>query len=584
MPGEHDLIIRNGTIVDGSGRSGYEGDVAVSNGIIVEIGPRLSARGREEIEARGQLVTPGFVDIHTHYDGQVTWEETTEPSSSHGVTTVLTGNCGVGFAPCRAKDRKRLVQLLEGVEDIPGVVMDEGLPWDWETFPQYLDAVERRRHDINIATLLPHACLRVYVMGERGINREDATAEDLARMTELTTQAMRAGALGFGTSRSIAHRDVNGVPIPTKNVLESELEAIAAGMKAVGHGIFQAAFDFADLEQQFHLVRGIAGKFGRPVTFAIGATVACPDAWRKVLRLVDEANREGLNIRPQFSVRPMALLFGLDCSHNPFSLSPTYKKIAHLPLADRVAILRDPEMRARILGEKPDQSGYHLLTFLNMWEWMFRLDDPPNYEPSLEESIAAIARRRGVTPAEVAYDAMLEEDGKALLLATTGNYLDGTLSVAAALLEDPNTLIGLGDGGAHYGIVCDAGYPTFMLTYWTRDRKGARFTVEAVVKAMAHETARLLALNDRGLIRVGYRGDLNVIDYDRLRLHAPRARFDLPAGGRRLTQKATGYTATIVDGAVTYRDGAHTGALPGRLVRGPQSARPSAARAPGSGP
>jgi N-acyl-D-aspartate/D-glutamate deacylase len=573
----HDLIIRNGTIVDGSGGATFEGDIAVSNGVIREIGPRIHGSGGQEIEAKGQLVTPGFVDIHTHYDGQVTWEEKTEPSASHGVTSAIMGNCGVGFAPCRPADRRGLLHLMEGVEDIPGVVMEKGIPWNWETFPEYLDAVEKRKRDINVGTLLPHACLRVYVMGNRGINRDDATADDLAQMSRLTEEALRAGALGFGTSRSVAHRDVNGVPIPTKSALESELHAIAAGIKAAGHGIFQANFDFVDLERDFPIAKAIAAKHGLPVTFAVGSTVQCPDGWKNVLGFVAQANKEGLNIRPQFSARPIGLLFGLDCSYNPFSLMPTYKKIEHLPLAQRVEALRNPETRARILAEKPDDTGYYLLTFLQMWEWMFKLGDPPNYEPSLNDSVASIAKRRRVAPLEVAYDMMLEEDGKAILFVTAVNFADGTLNSAVTMLKDKNLIIGLGDGGAHYGILCDGGYPTFMLTYWTRDRKGEKFSVEGMVKALTKEPAAVMGLNDRGLIKLGYRGDLNVIDYDKLHLHAPRATYDLPAGGRRLSQKANGYTATIVNGEVTYRNGVHTGALAGRLIRGPQHAQLSRA-------
>jgi len=572
MSGEYDLIIRNGTIVDGSGKATYESDVAVKGNVIAGIGKNLPGKGREEIDAKGKLVTPGFVDIHTHYDGQVTWEEKTEPSSSHGVTSVMMGNCGVGFAPCKPADRRALVKLMEGVEDIPEVVMDKGIPWNWETFPQYLDAIAVRKRDINIAALLPHACLRVYVMGERGANRENATAEDLVKMTKLTEEAMRAGALGFGTSRSVAHRDSKGVPIPTKTALEAELRAIASGMQNAGHGVFQALFDLQDLERDFHIMKDIAKDYNRTVTFTLGATVQYPDVWKNVLSMVDQANNEGLTIKPQVIARPTGLLFGLECSYNPFSLYPSYKKIAHLPLAERVALLRNPEMKAKILADKPDDTGYFLLTFLTLWDWMFRLGDPPNYEPSVDTSVAAIAKKRGLTPEEVAYDMMLEDDGKAILFAAVANFKDGSFDTAIGMLKDKNTLLGLGDGGAHYGIICDGGYPTFMLTYWTRDRKGERFSVEGMVKAMSYDTATTVGLNDRGLIKTGYKADLNVINYGKLHLHAPRVAYDLPAGGRRLSQKANGYEATIVNGQVTYREGVHTGALAGGLIRGPQAA------------
>lgn len=566
----HDLVIRNGTIVDGTGTPCFLGDVAISGGVVSEVGD-VSEGGKDELEARGQLVTPGFVDIHTHYDGQVTWEERLVPSSSHGVTTVLMGNCGVGFAPCRADDRQRLVRLMEGVEDIPGVVMTEGLPWNWETFPEYLDAIEGHRRDINIAAQLPHSCLRVYVMGERAINREEANSSDLQAFTNLTEQAMRAGALGLGTSRSIAHRDINGVPIPTKNAAEIELHAIAAGIRSAGRGVLQVLFDLEDLERDFGMLCRIARRWKVPISFTLAQTLQCPDVWEDVLIMLDHANREGLPIKAQVIGRPTGVLLGLELSYNPFSLHPTYAALSVLPLAERLAALRRPDVRRRILSEKPEGSHYFLLGFLNRFDWMFVLGNPPNYEPPLSTSVAALAEKRGVRPEEIAYDLLLADDGCAVLFVIFANYVAGNLDTALKFLKDNNTILGLGDGGAHYGIVCDAGYPTFMLSYWARDRVGEKLAVEQVVQALTREPAAAVGLHDRGVIAPGYRADLNIIDYGRLRLHAPTVSLDLPGGGRRLQQSATGYTATIVNGVVTYRNGTATGALPGRLIRGAQA-------------
>jgi len=572
MAGQHDLIVRNGTIADGSGKPLFTGDVAVTDGVIAEVG-KVSGSGKEEIDAKGKLVTPGFVDIHTHYDGQVVWEDRLEPSSSHGVTTILMGNCGVGFAPCRKSDRDRLVSLMEGIEDIPEVVMTEGLDWNWETYPEYLDAVEARPHDMNVASMLPHACLRVYVMGDRAGNTQKATAADLSEFKRLSEEAMRAGALGFGTSRSIAHRDNTGVPCPTKDAAEEEYEAICAGMKAAGHGVMEEISDFSDLHRDFEMLRRLSAKFDIPVSFSLSQTVKDPYVWKDMLGRLEIARKDGLKMKAQVIGRPTGVHMGHELSFNPFTFYPTYKKLSKLPLEQKLAELRKPEVRAQILSEQPDETHVVAAMFTRMFDWTFTLGNPPNYEPDLDTSCAAIAKKQGTTPEAVAYDMMMQENGRAILFTTVANYYEGNLDNAMELVKSPDTLLGLADGGAHYGLICDAGYPTFMLSYWTRDRKrGEKISVEEVVRMLARDTAVAVGMNDRGLIARGHRGDLNVIDYDNLRLKMPRVTYDLPAGGKRLHQTATGYSNTIVGGIVTYRDGVHTGALPGKLVRGPQRA------------
>lgn len=566
----YDLVIRNGLIIDGSGAEAFSSDVAVRDGKIVEVGG-VAARADTEIDATGLLVTPGFVDIHTHYDGQVIWESRTQPSASHGVTTVVLGNCGVGFAPCRPEDRDRLFKLMEGVEDIPAAVMTEGLTWSWETFGEYLDAVDSRPRDLDVAAQLPHSCLRVYVMGDRGVRREAATPDDLRQMKEITADAMRAGAIGFGTSRSIMHQASDGVAIPSKDAAESELQAIAAGMRSAGHGVIEALLDFDQLEEEFGLLRRVSADNGIPVSFTVAQTLTEPVAWRRALELLAEANKEGVAMKGQVIGRPTGYLLGLNLSWHPLSFHPTYRELARLPLKTRVAELRKPAVRARILAETPGEAPYPGLKWMKRFDMMFRLGDPPNYQPSLNDSIAAQAARRGIGPLEIAYDLLLEQEGEAVLFLLVANYNDGTLDAVLEMMRDPNTVLGLGDGGAHYGLICDAGYPTFMLTYWTRDRvDGERLSVPEVVKALSWTPAQAVGLADRGLIAPGYKADLNVIDYGGLKLGMPRAIFDLPAQGRRLVQEAEGYVATIVGGIPTYRHGVATGALPGRLIRGPQ--------------
>ncbi len=570
-----DLVIRNGTIVDGTGGETFEGDVAISDGKIIAVGRGDAWQGKEEIDAKGLLVTPGFVDIHTHYDGQATWEDRLSPSSWHGVTTAVMGNCGVGFAPCRPADHENLIRLMEGVEDIPEVVMASGLPWNWETYPEYLDAVEKRAHDIDLVSLLPHSALRVYVMGQRGIDREAATSDDIARMVELTGEAMLAGAIGFATSRTIIHRSRDGDLIPTFGAAEAELEAIALALKKAGHGIIELATDFnywEDVPSEFSIYRRISELSGVPVTFGVAEMHSKPDVWREVIGLVEKANDEDVNIKVQVFPRPTGLVLGFDLSANPFCLCPTYKALSDLPFSERVVRLRDPEIRARIISEPPADHFSVLLGFVRQFDRMFALGEVPKYDPGPAATIAAQAAVLGVSPEALAYDILLGQEGRATLFLPFTNYAHGNLDAARALMLHRDTILGLGDGGAHYGMICDASYPTSLLTYWTRDRPTDRLPLAWAIKQLSRDTAHFVGLRDRGVLAPGYKADLNIIDYDRLSLGPPKAIFDLPAGGRRLTQRAAGFVASIVSGTVTYREGVPTGALPGRLVRGPQRA------------
>ncbi len=561
-----DLVIRGGTIADGTGAALFDADVAVHQGKIVDIGRDIPA-GVEEFDARGKLVTPGFVDVHTHYDGQVTWESRMTPSSEHGVTTIVTGNCGVGFAPCRVDDHDRLIALMAGVEDIPEVVMTEGLPWTWESFPEYLDAVESRPHDIDIAAMLPHSALRVYVMGERAIAREEATPDDIARMSELATQAIRAGALGFGTSRALQQRSITGEPIPSVRAAEAELLGILQGMGNAGGGVFQLLsdfFEFTDIDGEFEMIRRLVAETRLPTSFTVNQKHNKPDGWRRLLDLTEQASREGLPIKAQVLGRPTGLLLGHDLTANPFSACPSYLAIATLPLAAKVAELRRPELRQRLLDESSNGP-------IGAWQYRFELGDPPCYEPRREDSIAARASQLGVEPHELAYDILLKHDGTQLLFNAFQNYAASSLDACYDMLRHPDTILGLGDGGAHLGLICDASYPTTMLSYWTRDRtRGPRLTIPEAVRALTSSTADAVGLCDRGRVATGYKADLNVIDYDRLQERMPTVVRDLPAGGRRIVQHADGYVATIVSGHITQRDGQSTSALPGRLVRGAQ--------------
>ena len=564
----YDLVIRNGTIVDGLGGEPFTGDVAVRDGVIVAVGT-VDAPGNREIDATGLLVTPGFVDLHTHYDGQSVWSDRMSPSSSHGVTTALMGNCGVGFAPCRPEDHDVLVDVMAGVEDIPGVVMTDGLPWDWETFPQYLDAVESRPRDIDVAAYLPHSPLRVYVMGERGAAREPATPEDLALMRKLAAEAIEVGALGVSSSRFAFHKTGSGAPIPSYDAAYEEISAIVAGVADAGGGLLQFIPDIpaGGYERVLHQVFEAATDAGIPVTFTLTTGNSGEPIWPGAANLIEKFNSAGGDITAQVFARPIGLVIGLELTANPFVLYPSYQEIADLPLEQRVAEMRKPEVRARILADKPGQ-GHPFMYFAQSWEWMFPLTDPANYEPSPQDSILARARARGVSPLEEAYDRLLDEDGHAMMLVALANFENNSLDTVGELIRRDDVVLGLGDGGAHYGMICDASYPTFVLAHWARDRANGRLSVAEAVWQLTSVPARVAGLADRGRIAVGYKADLNVIDHAGLTLHKPVITYDLPAGGRRLDQTADGYVATIVSGEVIAENGVPTSARPGRLIRG----------------
>jgi len=565
MP-DYDLLIRGGLIVDGSGSEPFVGDIAIKGDRIAAMG-RIAGTAARAVDAAGLIVTPGFVDVHTHYDGQAIWSDRLSPSSNHGVTTVVMGNCGVGFAPCRPSDHDLLLKVMEGVEDIPGVVMAEGLPWTWETFPQYLDALEARPRDIDVAVYLPHSPLRVYVMGERGAAREPANEEDLRRMRALAKEAIEAGALGFATSRVFIHRTSDGKQIPSFEADRRELIEIARGMSDAGEGIVQAVLAIGPWEQELGMLGEVVSESGRPATFTFGAPNSGAKIWKEGLEIVERLNRSGPPVTAQMFPRPVGMIAGLELSTHPFTLCPSFKAIEALPLAEKVRIMRDPAFRAKLVAEAPEE-GHPLTQMARNWEWMFPFGDPPNYEPPLETSIAAEAKRRGQTPAEVAYDMLLEKEGKALLLLPLGNYHEGKLDAVGEIIRHPNVIAGLGDGGAHYSVICDASFTTFTLAYWVRDRAYDRLELSQAVRFLTHDPARTVGLDDRGLLAPGYKADLNLIDLDRLKLLAPETRYDLPAGGRRLDQRAEGYVMTIVSGEITLENDEPTEARPGRLVRG----------------
>jgi N-acyl-D-amino-acid deacylase len=524
----------------------------------------------EQIDATGRIVTPGFVDMHTHYDGQVTWENTLSPSTGHGVTTVVMGNCGVGFAPIRKDQHGLAIKLMEGVEDIPEVVMAEGLPWNWESFPEYLDALEARQADADFAAQLPHSPLRVYVMGGAGAALEPPTQAHLDEMRRLTCQAIVAGALGVTTSRNLMHRFRDGRLAPSVNTEEEEIMALADGLRDAGAGVFQLIPNLENpARKEFALIERLHERSGRPVSFSMVQNEDIIDGWRTYLNGVGRAAAEGRPIRAQFYPRPVGVLFGLDLSMHPFSLNPSYWPLVDLPLAEKVKIMRDPAFRARLIVEEPDDPNPFLRTLITEAKLLFPLGDPPCYTPAKEDSIAARAQREGRSPRELIYDELLKDDGRAILYNPRTNMDENDPSSGSLLAGQPGMLLGLGDGGAHYGMICDAGWPTYFLESCVRDApEGRGIALPLAVKMMTRDTAEAVGLSDRGLVRKGYKADLNIIDLEKIRLHSPHVRRDLPANGRRLAQKADGYDATIVSGQLVRRNGVPTGNLPGRLVRG----------------
>jgi N-acyl-D-amino-acid deacylase len=568
----HDLAIRGGRVVDGTGRPAFTGDIAIDGRTITSVGGKAGA-ARREIDAAGLLVTPGFVDIHTHYDGQVTWDPYLTPSSWHGVTTIVMGNCGVGFAPVERGREDFLIGLMEGVEDIPGTALAEGIKWGWESFADYLDAVAAMPRAIDVGAQVPHGSVRVYVMGERGAHNEAATPDDIARMAAVVRDGLRAGALGFTTSRTMLHRAKNKEVVPGTFAGEDELLGIGRALAAAGHGVFEMASDLVGPDETMEWMVKLSTETGLPITFALAQIDKDPSGARRIIDRVREFNANGAHLYPQISARPTGMLMGLESSLHPFITHRTYKSIAHLPLAERVARMREPALRAQILAEGPSVRERATRHFVTNFSKFFPLGDPPDYEPVREANVAARAAREGKTPEELTYELMLEREGRALLYVPLANYAEYNLDALREMILDPVTTMGLSDGGAHCGLICDASMPTFMLTHWVRDRsRGERLPLELAVKRQTHDTARFYGLNDRGTLRPGMKADVNVIDFDALKLHAPRMVFDLPAGGRRLIQRADGYKYTVVSGEVIYENAEATGAMPGQLIRGPQAA------------
>ena len=571
----HDMVIRGGTIVDGTGRAPFIGDVAIDGGLITGVGT-VAAPGRQEIDASGKLVTPGFVDIHTHYDGQATWDSEMGPSSWHGVTSVVMGNCGVGFAPAMPDRHQWLIGLMEGVEDIPGTALAEGMTWDWETFPEYLDALARRPRTIDVGTHVPHGAVRAYVMGERGANNEAPTEHEIARMSQIVEEGLRAGALGFSTSRTVLHKSIDGVLVPGTTATKEELIGIGRAMGRVGHGVFEMASDLKREWNEFDWMGELSQETGLPVTYAMLQSIAKEMSWVEQMAATAEWNAKGANIVAQIALRGTGILMAWRGTVHPFRFRPAWQEIADLPWEQQLARLRDPAFKARMLGEPsvfPESDVQALLIAVAMgFSAQFAMGEDFDYEPTAAQSIAALAAARGVDGAEQAYDLLMADDGTGFIYFPILNYADGNLDFVQGLLERDDTVISLSDGGAHCGTICDAASPTYLLQHWVRDRTRGRISIEQAIKRQCSDTARLYGLDDRGVLAPGYLADVNVIDFDKLRLGAPWMAFDLPAGGKRLLQKAEGYTHTIKAGVVTFRDGVPTGALPGVLIRGPQAA------------
>ena len=572
-----DLKITNGTIVDGTGAPAWVGDIAIDDGILVAMGPSVAGDAAEIIDATGLVVTPGFVDIHTHYDGQATWDQVLDPSASHGVTTVVVGNCGVGFAPVRPGREQWLVELMEGVEDIPGTALHEGIQWDWETFPEYLDALAGREYSMDVAAFVPHAPLRVYVMGDRGALDVEPTPSEIEQMAEHVRASIEAGAIGVSTSRSLNHRTLDGDLVPGTFANSTELVALAQAMVDGGGGLFEAVptgetgDDERTVLDEIALLAEVSMRTNAPVSFLMIQAMGAPDLWKTQLAAVADANRRGATLVPQVAARPGGMLIGVATYHG-LMRRPTFRRLeAELPYDELLVELRKPEVKAAILAEEnlpadPDRQYESIAdNMAHMFERLYVLGDPPDYDPPRERSIAGIAEASGIDPWEVLYDSIA--DGELLLGAFT-NYASGTQDHLEVMLTHPDTVIGLSDGGAHVRFICDASMPTYLLTHWTRDRvRGDRLPIESVIRKQSALTAEVVGLTDRGTLEIGKRADINVIDLDALRLHPPRPCDDLPAGGRRILQDASGYVATIVRGVVTRRSDVDTGARPGRLVR-----------------
>jgi N-acyl-D-aspartate/D-glutamate deacylase len=563
----YDLIIKNGLIYDGIGSEPFAADIAISDEKIVKIGP-LDKEAKNTIDATGKIVTPGFVDIHTHYDGQVTWDPYLRPSTYHGVTTVVMGNCGVGFSPCKPDQRGWLIGLMEGVEDIPGTALHEGIDWEWESFPEYLNALEKKPLAIDVGTQIPHGAVRAYVMGERGINHEEATEEEIDEMKQIVQEAVEAGAYGFSTSRTEKHNDVNGNLTPSITAHKTELVEIAKALGEINKGVLQGISDFYDFDSEFDIFKSMSSESGRPISITVEQQDARPDWWLQLLDGIEDAQSQGINMFGQVPPRATGILMGLTATLNPFRFHPSYMEIADLDLEERVKIMKDPVFKEKLLNENPVSINSLVDEIVNAYGKMFKLGEPANYEPDPDDSFESIGKRSTMSPQAIAYEVMLEKEGRALIYHPLFNYLPGDLSLVEKMLKHPFTIAGLGDAGAHCGAISDASFPTTLVQHWSRDRsRGDKIPLKTVIKMQTSETASLLGIDDRGVIKEGYKADINIIDYEGLTLHEPEIINDLPAGGRRLVQKASGYDYTIVSGEVAFIKGEATGALNGRLIR-----------------
>jgi N-acyl-D-amino-acid deacylase len=569
----HDMVIRGGTVVDGTGGVAFTADVAIDGGLITAVG-HISTQGREEIDATGKIVTPGFVDIHTHYDGQATWDSEMAPSSWHGVTTVVMGNCGVGFAPAKKDKHDWLIGLMEGVEDIPGTALAEGMAWDWETFPEYMDALERRPRTIDVATHVPHGAVRAYVLGDREMPGAVPTEADIAEMSRIVEEGIRAGALGFSTSRTVLHKSVDGELVPGTTATKEELIGIGRAMGRVGYGVFEMASDMKREWDEFGWMGALSRETGLPVTFAALQSIAKEMPLEEQISSMIAENDNGANIVAQIALRGNGVIMAWQGTAHPFRFKPAWVEIEALPWAEQLSKLKDPAFRARMIAQESVFPESDIIDFLRIvaggWPVHFEMGPNFNYEPTQAESIMAKATAAGVSPAEYTYDLLMSDEGTGLIYFPILNYRDGNLNFLEALQTRDDCVNSLSDGGAHCGTICDAASPTFMLQHWVRDRAGQRITLENAIKRQCHDTARLYGMNDRGVLKPGYLADINVIDMERLKLGKPWLAFDLPAGGKRLLQKADGYVATVKSGMVTFREGAMTGALPGGVIRGPQ--------------
>ncbi len=564
-----DIIIKNGTIYDGSGEDSFTSDISIKDGKIIKIGKcSNNDTAKDIINAENKIVTPGFIDIHTHYDGQATWDNYISPSSWYGVTTAIMGNCGVGFAPVRKEDHQKLINLMEGVEDIPEVVLTEGIEWQWETYNDYMDVLSNRKFDIDIGSQIPHGALRLYVMGQRGADREAATDEDILKMSALASDAVENGAFGFTTSRTINHRTSEGDYVPQLEARENELIGIARSIGKTNKGVLQVVSDFLGGKDEYLMLEKMVIESKRPLSITVAQTDAASYEWKELLSWIENSGKNGLPIRAQVSGRPIGLVLGLSVTLNPFSGHPSFKEISNLSLNEKLKIMKNSDFKNRIFNEKPNTDDGLMLSILRNYENIYILDNPPDYEPDIEESLGYQAKLKGLNVVELLYETLLKNKGEQLLYFPIGNYMDGSLDASKRMIESDYSLLALGDGGAHCSTICDASFPTHMLTFWGRDRKrGPKIELPWIIKSYTYDNANAMGLTDRGLIKENMLADINIIDFDNLQLYAPELVSDLPAGGKRLIQNVDGYDATIKSGVITYNKGVATKKLPGRLIR-----------------